>query len=295
MTRPDQIRFWGVRGSIPVPGDTTASVGGNTSCVELVIDDQHVVLDAGTGLRQLGMARGEHPLDTTLLVSHLHWDHVQGVPFFGPLYDPRASFRFVGPPGLRDALESQMSRPAFPVGMEVMGAERVWITVEPGHGFRIGDVKVSTCKLNHPGGATGYRLDGRRHSVVYACDHEMTPAALDPDLLELARGADLLIADAQYTPDEYPTRIGWGHGTWESAVALAQSAGVGALALTHHEPTRDDAAVARIEARARRRFPHTWAAREGRSLRLSDLSVAWAAAEGHHRQEVEPCRAHGIA
>ena len=256
----DLVKFWGVRGSIATPGPETNSVGGNTSCVEVCLGGQRIIIDGGTGLRALGAEIGSQPLVATILFSHLHWDHIQGVPFFGPLYDPENEITLVGPEGLKDALQAQMSRPNFPVGMEVMGAKIKFISLAPGDSFAIGSVRVTTAALNHPGGAIGYRLAHKGRSVVYACDNEHNH---DPDLLGLASGADLLIYDAQYLPAEYPSRVGWGHSTFEKGTQLAESTGVKRLALTHHEPTRSDADIAGMETSACMLFPDSWAAREG--------------------------------
>jgi len=265
----DFIEFWGVRGSIPSPGQRTAAVGGNTSCVEVQLGGTHVIFDGGSGLRQLGAARGGQPLSATLLFSHLHWDHIQGVPFFASLFHPHSELSLVGPEGLAVALELQMSLPNFPVGMDVFGARWSTRTIEAGGRFMLGDVEVRTAPLCHPGGAIGYRLEHAGRTVVYACDAEHPAVGHAPALLALAAGADVLIYDAQYLPEEVPLRVGWGHSTWEHGVALAQDAGVGQLVLTHHDPMRDDAAVFALEQQARRRFSDTWAAREGLVLPLS--------------------------
>lgn len=258
----DKVKFWGVRGSIATPGPKTTTVGGNTSCIEVRLGNQRTILDGGTGLRALG-AEESRPMRCTILFSHLHWDHIQGVPFFAPLYNPESEITLVGPDKLEEALRAQMSRPTFPVGMDAMGARIKFVTVTAGDEFTSGPVRISTCALNHPGGAIGYRLACNGRVVVYACDCEHSPDGPDPHLVELAAGTDLLIYDAQYLPAEYSSRRGWGHSTFEQGVMLAQRAGARRLALTHHEPARSDSEVARIEDCARRTFPESWAAREG--------------------------------
>lgn len=276
-----QVRFWGVRGSIAAPGAATAGVGGNTSCVEVRVGEQLFALDAGTGLRGLGdelVRRGEPRAE--LLLSHLHWDHIQGLPFFVPLYVPGAELSLHGPGwghgGLEGALRRQMSAPAFPVELTDVRA-RLSLN-ELGHGSLVqrGDVRITAAKLNHPGGVLGYRIEHDGRAVVYATDTEHY-SCLDPALADLARGADLLIYDAQYTPEEYPQKVGWGHSTYEVAAQLARSAGVKRLALFHHDPRRDDAGVAEIEQRARALFLDTVAAREGTTLNISGGGVAQAA------------------
>ncbi|MGC4087994.1 MAG: MBL fold metallo-hydrolase [Polyangiaceae bacterium] len=275
------VRFWGVRGSIAVPGPTTAGVGGNTSCVEVRCGDRLLVLDAGTGLRALGdelMARGERR--TELLLSHLHWDHIQGLPFFVPLYVPGTELTILGPAwgegGLEGALKRQMAAPGFPVEFADVGASVGSIELRHRSRVQHGDVTITCAKLNHPGGVLGYRIDYAGRSLVYATDTEHFEC-IDPALRELSRGADLLIYDAQYTPEEYPSKLGWGHSTFEAACELARQAQVGHLALFHHDPRRDDAAVAVIEERARECFGKSVAAREGLQIELVSGGMARAA------------------
>ncbi|MCA9669093.1 MAG: MBL fold metallo-hydrolase [Myxococcales bacterium] len=270
----DSVRFWGVRGSIPSPGPHTAQVGGNTSCVEVNLAGERVIIDGGSGLRQLGTAHGALPLDAHLLFSHLHWDHIQGVPFCGPLYNPRSRVRMLGPADLHAALAKQMSGPTFPVSLEVMGARLSFEPIRPGATLRIGAITVRTAPLSHPGGAIGYRLEHAGRAVVYASDTEHPEHGLDAALLELAANADVLIYDAQYTPEEYPQRVGWGHSTWLKGCELAEAARARALVLFHHDPTRDDDAVAAIEATARARFAGARAAREGLVLTLDTRGEA---------------------
>lgn len=269
MEHNDFIRFWGVRGSIPVPGRETQSIGGNTSCVEIQLAGQRLIVDGGSGLRQLGAQQGGVPMQATMLFSHLHWDHIQGLPFFAPLYDPRSALVLRGPAGLRRALAKQMSGPTFPVGMEIFNAALEISPLSAGARFYVGRVQVETCALNHPGGAIGYRLSAGGRSVVYACDHEHpADGSLHRELLELSLGADALIIDAQYLPEEMEGKRGWGHSTYAEGVRLARAAGVGRLLLTHHDPARSDAQVKAIEARAKKLFDGASVAREGLTLPL---------------------------
>lgn len=266
-------RFWGVRGSISAPGAATLSVGGNTTCVEIAFGGEQIVIDAGTGFRALGARLGVEPITATILFSHLHWDHIQGLPFFAPLFHPGTEITLIGPAGLQEVLAGQMSRPTFPVDMDVFAARLRFVVVEPGEQLSVGDVRVATAALNHPGGAIAYRLDHGGKALVHACDHEQGAATSDDGLVALARGADLLVCDAQYLPEEYPAKRGWGHSTYEQAVALARAAGVDTLALTHHEPTRSDAEMAWIETRAQRLMPEAWVAREGMVVHLEGEGV----------------------
>lgn len=280
------IRFWGVRGSIPSPGPDTVVVGGNTSCIEVRAGGSRIVLDAGSGLRALGdalLASGEHR-DTTILLSHVHWDHVMGIPFFAPLYIPGTRIRFAsgshGAP-LRDLLRRQMSAPMFPVDLDRVGAEITCTELADGQRATFGDLTVETARLNHPDPVYAYRLEHAGRSVVFATDTEHF-ACVDPRLARLAKNADLLIYDAQYTPEEYaghagPARTGWGHSTFQAGAELAHAAGVKTLALFHHDPRRTDAEVASIVQRARALFPDTVAAREGLTVTLDGYVARTAA------------------
>lgn len=274
-----EVRFWGVRGSIATAAGETAGVGGNTSCVEVRgPSGELVILDAGTGLRGLGaalLARKE-PVDAHLLVSHLHWDHIQGFPFFGPAFLPTTKLavygpeRCIGPTGvLRRAFEMQMRAPHFPVGLEAMRAELSLRAVPAGLEWSVGALTIRAGAAKHPNGCLAYRIEHDGHAVVYATDTEHDAASwhVDPSLAELARNADLLIYDAQYTRAEYEGgRQGWGHSTADEGIRLADAAGVGQLVLFHHDPSHDDREVARIELEAAVRRPGTLAAREGLSL-----------------------------
>jgi phosphoribosyl 1,2-cyclic phosphodiesterase len=272
------IRFWGVRGSCPSPGPETAAVGGNTSCVEVVAGKTRFVLDAGTGLRRLGneLARAGN-VDVTMLLSHVHWDHIQGLPFFAPLYMKDTRVRiFGGPTGtripLRDALRRQMSAPMFPVDLHDLPSDLVCEEVRERASFEVGDAQVTVARANHPDAVFAYRIEHEGRSVVYATDTEHY-SCVDQRLVTLAEGADVLVYDAQYLPHEYAghggmSRVGWGHSTYEAGVDLARAAGVGKLVLFHHDPTRTDEGVAAIEAKTKELFVSSCAAREGMTIAL---------------------------
>ena len=261
------MQFWGTRGSIAVSGGAFQRAGGNTSCVEVVHDGHHLILDGGTGLAALGRTMVRPSMRATLVFSHVHWDHIQGVPFFGPAFAADARLRFVGAPGLRDALTRQMTPPLFPIGPEAFQAGIEWWEVDADMSVRSGPFTIWTSELSHPDGVRAYRIEAGGRSVVYATDIEHGDA-IDPLLVELSRGADLLIHDAQYTEAEYPGRRGWGHSTWEQAIEVASRAGTDQLALFHHDPGRTDADLAEIEAWAGRRRRGTFAAREGGRVAL---------------------------
>jgi phosphoribosyl 1,2-cyclic phosphodiesterase len=275
------VRFWGVRGSIPSPGPRTTKVGGNTSCVEVRAGDQVLIFDMGTGLRSLGEAlfqeKAGEPIEATIFVSHYHWDHIQGLPFFGPGFAPRNRFTIYGPDrngqGIRDVLAGQMVPPYFPVPLEALRAQLDFKQVKSGGKLQVGPASVTAKELYHPGGVFSYRVDLGKKAVVYATDFEHGTEA-DDALVEFASGADVLIIDSQYTPDEYAgknglSRVGWGHSTWREAAAFAERAEVKTLVLFHHDPTRSDAGVSELVRLARKGFSgKTVAARESDVIEL---------------------------
>lgn len=265
------VRFWGVRGSIPTPERGCLGVGGNTSCVQVrAADGTTLVLDAGTGARGLGVALAAEaagrPLTAHVLFSHFHWDHLQGLPFFAPLYAAGNTVRFYAATTggqLDGLLEGQMCPPYFPVPFHEVGAQTVAVRLASGEATAIGGLTVRPFPLYHPQGAHGFRIEADGASVVYATDYEHGDASLDAVLREAAQGADVLISDAQFTPDEYALRRGWGHTTYAEAARVAAEAGVRRLVLFHHDPSHDDETMARIEEHTRMLFPATDVATEG--------------------------------
>jgi len=281
MTTPDlSVRFLGVRGSIATPG-ANMTAGGNTACLEVRAGDTRIVLDAGTGLRALG---DEHLRDrvrtTTILLSHLHWDHVSGLPFYTPVYVPGHRVELVsGPNGtlpLFRAIREIFRAPFFPVEFDELRGEVATRELRANDRFAVGEIEVEMARLNHPDPVYGFRLEHGGRAIVYATDTEHF-ACVDPTLAKLARGADILIYDAQYTPAEYPARVGWGHSTWQAGVELARAANVGQLVLFHHDPSRTDAQLAALEADARAALPGTIAAREGLELCAREVARSVAA------------------
>ena len=274
------VRFLGVRGSIATPGNEF-SAGGNTSCVEIVAGETRIIIDAGTGLRTLGTERmANGPRHSTILLSHLHWDHTCGLPFFTPIYVPGHRVEIAsGPNGVLphdEAIRALFRAPFFPVGFDDLGGSVSTRELRANDRFTIGDITVTMAKLNHPDPVYGFRLEHAGQSIVYATDTEHF-ACVDPTLKKLAAGADILIYDAQYTPEEYPAKVGWGHSTWLAGAELARAAGVPQLVLFHHDPSRTDPQLAALEAEARAHLPGTIAAREGMVLCARDAEAAAAA------------------
>ncbi len=302
------VTFWGVRGSIATPGPDTAGFGGNTSCVEVMAGDARIIFDTGTGIRPLGqrLVAERRPVKAAVFYSHVHWDHIQGLPFFTPLYVPGTHLDFHGPRGelpLREILERQMTTPVFPVKFTDLASTLRFTDLHDGARVPVGeDVTVTCARLNHPGGVLAYRVDHAGHSVVYATDTEHY-SCVDPRLVRLAQGADLLIYDAMYDDAEYagtggPPRTGWGHSTFSEGIRVADAAGVRRLVLFHHDPGHDDRRVQAIEDEARRIRPGTWAAREGATLTLSKTDAkatlapeVMATLAATHAPEVAPTHA----
>ncbi|HEY0191014.1 MAG TPA: MBL fold metallo-hydrolase [Kofleriaceae bacterium] len=275
------VRFLGVRGSIPTPGPHTTA-GGNTACLEVTAGDTRIILDAGSGLRALGDERMRGgPRHSTILLSHLHWDHVCGLPFFTPIYVPGHRVEIAsGPNGVlptQDAIRALFKAPFFPVDFADVANQVSVRELGSTDRFTIGDITITMARLNHPDPVYGFRLEHDGQSIVYATDTEHF-AVVDPTLKKLAAGADILIYDAQYLPDEYPSKVGWGHSTWQAGADLARAAGVPQLVLFHHDPGRTDAQLAALEAQARAHLPGTVAAREGETLRARDAERAASAA-----------------
>ena len=257
---PMFLKFWGVRGSIPTPGSGTVQVGGNTTCVEVRVGDQLIILDAGTGLRPLGRALatefGKRPINTTLLITHTHWDHIQGLPFFMPLYQANNHLHIMGFEGARHGLEKVLSRqmesPFFPISFHQLPGN-IEIDELKQMEFKLGDAQVSAAFANHPGICVGYRISSASGALAFFPDNEtrcIGETQHDPGMLAFLKGVDVLIMDAQYDREEYKSHVGWGHGCVDSVVALAVTAGVKQLYLFHHDPDHDDATVAQIEAYA---------------------------------------------
>jgi phosphoribosyl 1,2-cyclic phosphodiesterase len=275
------LRFWGVRGSTPTVDKSTWRYGGNTACVEFTTPaGARVILDCGTGLRMLGrhLEAAEEPQrhEPHIFVTHYHWDHIQGIPFFSPLYAEQNRFHFysfrseyLGAGSLKRVFEAQMAYPYFPVNLNAMCAKREFTEVSGGDRFEVPGARVTARWLHHPQGCLGFRFETSVGTVVYATDNEPGNPVLDESLRELAAGADIFINDAQFTPEQLETsRKGWGHSTWLEGVKIAEEVGVKNLVLFHHDPDSTDKAVDSILRDARGRFTNVWAAAEGMVMTL---------------------------
>jgi phosphoribosyl 1,2-cyclic phosphodiesterase len=264
------VRFWGVRGSLSCSGPDYVRYGGNTSCLEMRAGPHVLVFDSGTGIRPLGKvlaAQGSCRAD--LFLTHTHLDHIIGLPFFAPLYQPNSKIRLwaghLQPElKLKEALSSLMSEPFFPVPLEIFSAKPIYHdfvageTLEPHPGLLI-----RTCPLNHPNGATAYRVDWQGKSICYVTDCEHDPKKLDAGIIDLIRGADIFIYDSTYTPEEYPQFVGWGHSTWAEGARLADAAGAKQLVIFHHDPAHDDNFMDKVAAESAKARPGTVVAQEG--------------------------------
>ena len=290
------VEFWGTRGSSPTPGSMTTRYGGNTSCVEIRIDDELFICDGGTGLRELGLdllRRGMTRVTAHFLFSHTHWDHIQGFPFFSPVYAPDTTChiygRHAGDDRFHRLLSGQMTSDYFPVHFSELHSRIVAAHLDDGRA-RIGGTTVKWFEQCHPGVSYAYSLEKHGVKIVYATDSELdlllgrtfdeiqadleVLRPMPKNLLDFMAGADLLIADAQYSESEYPSRVGWGHPRATTVVDLAMLAGVKQVALFHHDPMHSDADIDALVATCRQRVKRlggtvdVFAAREGIELRL---------------------------
>ncbi|MDD5176444.1 MAG: MBL fold metallo-hydrolase [Sterolibacterium sp.] len=294
-----KFKFWGVRGSIPSPGPNTTRYGGNTTCIEVRSDDGTlIVLDGGTGIHALAQALlRELPVNANIFITHSHWDHIQGLPFFIPLFIPGNSVRLYGAfdpvsgSGIEQVMAVQLQYSYFPVREAEMKAAIEYETLTIGQTVEIGDCTVTTTLLNHPVIDFGYRIECQGKSVFFTGDHEPYYNIYEPgdddyaeyqalvedkqsSVDQAMRGVDVLIVDTSYTREEYPSKLGWGHGYFDASIAMAQRVGAKRLYCTHHEPTRSDdeldAVFAEVMARhaPQLRGLEVFLAREGLEVEL---------------------------
>jgi phosphoribosyl 1,2-cyclic phosphodiesterase len=266
---PFTVRFWGVRGSIACSGPRTARYGGNTSSLEVRCGDQILLFDAGTGIRYLGKTLEGARLEGDIYFTHTHFDHVCGLPFFRPLFQPQSKFRLWaghlrGAMTLKRVLAEFMMSPLFPVPPEVFRATLEYRdfnageTLQPGNG-----ITLRTAPLNHPDGATGYRVEYDGRSFCYVTDTEHVPGSLDRTVLGLIAQADLVVYDSMYTDDEYRRYVGWGHSTWQEGIRLCKQAGVKRMVVFHHDPDHDDEMLDGIAREVDQLLPGSVVAHEG--------------------------------
>jgi phosphoribosyl 1,2-cyclic phosphodiesterase len=276
-----KLTFWGVRGSTPTVDPATWRFGGNTPCLDLVAPDgTQFILDCGTGLRMLGNRWSSddpaRPTRAHIFVTHYHWDHIQGLPFFAPFWLEKNEFqfysfrsKFLGRDSLRQVFETQMALPYFPVDFSAMNARRKFRELDGGESFRVGENTVTARWLNHPQGCLGFRIETPAGTVVYATDNEPGDSALDESLRELADGADIFINDAQFTPAQLDRdRKGWGHSSWKDGVNVAREINAKTLVLFHHDPDSTDRVLDGILRQAREEFDSVFAASEGMVITL---------------------------
>jgi phosphoribosyl 1,2-cyclic phosphodiesterase len=267
-----RVRFWGVRGSVPFATPRSIGLGCNTACIE-VRDDRTgalLVLDAGSGIVGFGESLKKRGGPMPILLTHYHWDHIQGLPFFAPFYQPGWQPTIFSPiVGNVDQafVETIFQTPFFPVPFMNL-ISRPEVTLLPPRDFELGGFAIRAQPLTHPGGAFAYRIRGDRGDLVYATDHEFGDPGVDAALAAFCAGAAAVILDAHFTPDELPAHKGWGHGTWRQCADFAAASRVGQLWLFHHKPGRTDEEMAQITARARHVFAGTAAASEGTSFEV---------------------------
>jgi phosphoribosyl 1,2-cyclic phosphodiesterase len=274
-----EVRFYGVRGSLPVPGPSTLVYGGNTACVEIRVDGRLFIIDAGSGLQKLGQVLANAPERSfDILLSHLHHDHIIGLPFFFPLHDPGRRFAIyagnLGGQSPELELRKMFSPPLFPIGLDYTTKHIDFVGFKAGETLRFRDGwSVRTVPLRHPGGATGYRFDVGGRAVAYVSDYEHAGPIPERELVDFVRGCDLVIYDTTFTVEDYPPCKGWGHSTIEAGLALCAAAGAKRLAAFHHHPDYDDVKLAHIEGTLARALPGSFCAREGQVLHFEKVST----------------------
>ena len=273
-----KVKFWGVRGSIACPTANHLAFGGNTSCIEVSVGGTKIILDAGTGIRSLGSwFMRKDVKHATILMSHTHWDHINGFPFFVPAFNAGYSFHIMAghlsdDEGIHEVLAGQMAQPMFPVPIEAMQGVITYQDFRAGEAFTLpadSRISIKTAPLNHPNGATGYRIEYAGKSFSYVTDTEHVIGKPDENILGLIDGADVVVYDSTYTDDEFPAKIGWGHSTWQEGIRLCRAANVNRLAIFHHDPEHEDRFMDGVEAEARLEWDGSIVAREHMRIKLA--------------------------
>ena len=271
-----RVKIWGCRGSIACPAPTHLKYGGNTTSLEVDVGGIKLLLDCGTGIRNLGKQMMKHEQDHCyILLTHTHWDHINGFPFFAPAFDKNRHFEIMAghlmdKGGIRNILETQMDNPMFPVPLDAMQAKLSFTDFNAGEDLDLGlgGAKVSTARLNHPNDATGYRVDYNGRSMCLITDTEHVEGKLDENILNLIEGADLVIYDATYTEEEFPSKVGWGHSTWNEGIKLCQEAGAKRLGIFHHDPEHDDVFMDSIAEAANKTWDGAFVIQENMDFRV---------------------------
>jgi len=268
-----RVKIWGCRGSIACPTPTHLKYGGNTTSLQIEVGGQTFLLDCGTGIRNLGqqMVKNTDVMHCHLLLTHTHWDHINGFPFFAPAFDPNRKLvimagHLMDKGGIKNIFEAQMEQPVFPIPLEAMQSKMEFVDFQAGEGLDIGissKVKVSTAPLNHPNDATGYRFDYNGKSMCLITDTEHIPGEPNENILKLIEGADLVIYDSTYTEKEFITKVGWGHSTWEEGIKLCKMAGVKRLGIFHHDPEHDDVFMDQVAEDSSRAWDGAFVIQEG--------------------------------
>jgi len=270
-----EIKFWGVRGSIPTPGSEFSEFGGNTSCVEVKIDENLIVFDMGSGLKNLGESiinRNIRKFD--ILISHFHYDHTCGLPFFRPAFT--TGYKFSIRSGIlttreqtKKVLQKQISSPSFPITIDEFLADVEYNSFKVKKDFYIGkEIKIKTILLNHPDGAVGYRVENKNKSICYITDHEHDLKRQNKELMNFVKDTDALIYDCTYDDEDFKNYIGWGHSTWQEAVRMAQKSSVKKLFVYHHNPENNDNEMKNIESKCAKINKDYLVAREGKTFTI---------------------------
>lgn len=275
------LKFWGTRGSISVSKEGYETFGGDTSCVSIETQQHLFIFDMGTGLRDLGLWLQEQDKKMVhIFVSHLHYDHVVGFPFFQAAWSPWMTLNIYAPRTENSGSiehffhETLMNPPLFPIAFKHMAATKNLHESKPGLLLDLNEnerIRMEAFPLNHPGGAIGYKLTIDQHTVCYMSDHEHGDTLIDGNIRHVIKGADILIYDATYTPEEYLQKQGWGHSTYEEGIKLAKDSCVKKLFLFHHDPSHDDQTMQQIEDEAKKLWPHVEAARQGHILKVAEM------------------------
>jgi len=274
-----KVTFWGTRGSLPAPEPQFQQTGGNTNCIEVTCNDQTIIIDGGTGLRSLGnsLAKRKNRKQYEklhVLLTHAHYDHVEGIPFFAPFFEEGRQIDIYcgnldGSKNTKDTVLNLMRRPYFPVGPDVFCADVTYNDINSGEAFNLtNDIKVSTVDLNHPGGATGYRIDFEGKSFACITDTEHIPGKPDEAILKLIDQVDAFVYDCSFTDSELPRYVNFGHSTYEEGMRLCKLANAGCFLAFHHMPSRTDLQIEKIEAMIKLTMPDCGIAREGTSISL---------------------------